>query len=459
MLWQSLGSRNPEFGSRAWLVLCLCLLAAPAWAQPVTHEGTLIAEVEDHPDKAVVRHYIERADHSRVQLRASPQLEKLVGRRVRVTVSQPPGLAVGELAVEKLEVMPLVPQLPHSRGAQRILVMPITFTNQAYPWTGGELNRAMDWVDRFWREGSFGTAWVSATVTPPVSIALAASNCNYWQIGPLAKAAAQDAGYAIANYDRYVYAFGGMGCPWYGLAEVGTFPTQAWIHNNVSAGVMAHELGHNLGLWHAHSLGCWNGAPICIERSEGYFREYGDTFDTMGNSNAGHYNAYEKARLAWLNAPGVPALREVTGPGTYTVDAYATPPGTNPKALMFKYGPGSVPNEEVWLYFEYRTAYGFDAFIGDPLYVQIPMGFLVHRGDEPQGVGNNTLYDMTPGTFPGSYRDFDDASLAVGRSWTHAASGLVFTTQGVTGTQATLMVSGGPSAAPSAPSNLTAVSQ
>ena len=435
--------------------VCLWLAATPAWAQPVVHDGTLIAEIEDHPDKVVIRYYIERADSSRVQVRGTPQLERHIGQRVRVTTSQPPALAVGELAVEKIEALPLLPQLPRSRGEQRILVMPVVFTNVGYPWDRSYLVTTMAQVDAYWREGSFGQAWATATVTSPLSIALTAANCNYWSIGPMAKAAATAAGYALSNYDRYVYAFAGIGCYWYGMAEVGSWPSQVWIHNTTAFATFAHELGHNLGLMHAHSATCFQRGPVCVNRADIYHSEYGDTFDVMG-AGQGQHNAYKKARLAWLNAPGVPIVQEITGPGVYTVDAYATPAVANPKALKFKYGPaGTFGNEEAWIYFEYRTAVGFDAFLSKPIYAQIPSGFLVHRGDEPQGIGQNYLFDMTPGSLPSTSQDFDDAALAVGRSWTHEASGLVFTTQAVTGMQATLLVSGGPATVPATPSGLT----
>lgn len=45
--------------TRALVLASLVLLPSLAWAQPVTHEGTVIAEVEDHPDKVVVRYYVE----------------------------------------------------------------------------------------------------------------------------------------------------------------------------------------------------------------------------------------------------------------------------------------------------------------------------------------------------------------------------------------------------------------
>ena len=44
--------------------------------------------------------------------------------------------------------------------------------------------------------------------------------------------------------------------------------------------------------------------------------EYGDEIDTMGNRRAGHYNAFYKCRLGWLQ-------RLATVTSTRTVQAHA----------------------------------------------------------------------------------------------------------------------------------------
>src|SRR5690349_19961607 len=91
-------------------------------------------------------------------------------------------------------------------------------------------------------------------------------------------------------------------CGWLGLAYIGS-PHKAWI-NGVGAfrtSAVAHEMGHNFGLLHAGSLRCANAAigGSCS------VAEYGDPFDTMGNQSAMHYNAMQKAKLAWIASSSV----------------------------------------------------------------------------------------------------------------------------------------------------------
>ena len=72
---------------------------------------------------------------------------------------------------------------------------------------------------------------------------------------------------------------------WSGVATVGgDSDSYAWANGTITLKILAHELGHNLGLWHSHALECGAGAIgiDCVSFP------YGDVMDVMGNPNAGH---------------------------------------------------------------------------------------------------------------------------------------------------------------------------
>ena len=74
-----------------------------------------------------------------------------------------------------------------------------------------------------------------------------------------------------------------------------------WTLNGTAPAVLAHELGHNLGLMHANSAVCTTQLPIVCEQ-----REYGDHSSVMGN----YLNAYvTNPMIARLSATELDKLK------------------------------------------------------------------------------------------------------------------------------------------------------
>jgi len=141
---------------------------------------------------------------------------------------------------------------------------------------------------------------------------------------------------------------------------------------------MIHELGHSLGLSHAHSLLCKdsNGNPsilskICTPD------EYGDPFDVMGNAwRHRHFNNDYKSFLNFLS-PNV--IGNITSTGLYTL----YPSNTTSTASLLRgleIPIESYGNKKSSYYIEYRKSYGvFDDFLSsDPVVNGVSIRFKKH---------------------------------------------------------------------------------
>lgn len=161
--------------------------------------------------------------------------------------------------------------------------------------------------------------------------------------------------------------------------------------------VVAHELGHNLGEYHSNSQPCESAGCSTIV--------YGDDRDTMGGPGTGHFNAYQKERIGWLNYGVSPTIQTVGSSGNFFV-ASLQAPGTNPKAL--KILKSAVNGDKTFFYVEARTQYGFDN--------GYQPGVILHTGNEING--NTSLQvDLDPVT------NGFDAILDPGQTYSDTTSG------------------------------------
>src|SRR5262249_47957641 len=144
---------------------------------------------------------------------------------------------------------------------------------------------------------------------------------------------------------------------------------------------------------HSHSLEC--DATGCVTV------EYGDDHDTMGGYASGHFNAFQKERLGWLNYGTSPTIQDVATSGQYSLEPYETPAGGLPKALRIL--KATVGPSHTYIYVEARTPNGVDAGL-------LP-GVLIHTGVDDDG-NQSVIEDVQPST---SATDF---ILAPGKSFT-----------------------------------------
>jgi hypothetical protein len=140
-------------------------------------------------------------------------------------------------------------------GAQSALVIIVDFPNLPHANTtrSGALE-AMQYVDSFYRANSFGALSIGTVdVTPVIRLPQYSSTYYLQGISLLmndAVSRAQALGYQTSNYRFVIATFVNIGFDWGGLGLVGG--RDSFIQGpTFGPDFVEHELGHNLGVWHA----------------------------------------------------------------------------------------------------------------------------------------------------------------------------------------------------------------
>ena len=148
----------------------------------------------------------------------------------------------------------------------------------------------------------------------PITLNYAASNtCDFFKWADDATAAASQAGINVSSFFHRLYILpSNVNCPWAGIADLGCGAAcEAWVvaGGDITA-LMAHELGHNLGI--NHSSTNLNNA--------GSISEYGDASDFMGPASNRQLNAPHRDQLQWFQSfPG--KITTVTASGQFIINS------------------------------------------------------------------------------------------------------------------------------------------
>ncbi|WP_025538543.1 Ig-like domain-containing protein, partial [Vibrio parahaemolyticus] len=341
-----------------------------------------------------------------------------------------------------------------SIGQQDTLVMLLNFkenpndqpitSEEAYALVFGEVND-------FYQENSYGKTWLSGQVAGWYTLSVSNQVCDYPSVQAEADKMARADGVVLEDYQRIIYIMTQSGCAGGGSATTGkTFPSRAYIDGTLSARVIAHEFGHNLGLSHAKALDCGDASVS----SNCSVIEYGDSYDVMGTPDMGYINTYYKERMGWLNDAESPNILTATQDGLYEIAEYETQDITQNIALKIPRGVNPNTGLKEWFYVEYRQAMGYDQFLDDRSYMlfrgDVTDGVIVRLVEE--GAEESYILHMKPNSdYSQVYgrKDWKDTALPVGDSFTDPVSGLTINLASAANGFAGVNVSFGGSVTPS----------
>lgn len=157
---------------------------------------------------------------------------------------------------------------------------------------------------------------------------------------------AETEGVPVGLYTHFVYIMNSYSpCGAAGWGLIGCYPNCiSWVFLSYPD-IIAHELGHNIGMHHASSD--YNNDKISDS-------EYGDTSCIMGYSGVPlrHFNAVHKELVGWIPANNI--INGIDQNGTHTISALSAPLSNYPVSLKM---PIDGDNYVV----SFRSTLGFDS--------------------------------------------------------------------------------------------------
>src|SRR5262249_50846938 len=134
--------------------------------------------------------------------------------------------------------------------------------------------------------------------------------------------------------------------------------------NNAAFGPIGHELGHNLGLYHANSIACVDGqgnpvalSATCTEQIQG------DSYDVMGPA-APRFTAFHREQMGWLQPDNI-AYATVSGD-------YTLAPIEQPSAGVQSLHIPRPSDPRTDFHLDFRQPFGLDNYFpNDPAIIGV----------------------------------------------------------------------------------------
>lgn len=330
-------------------------------------------------------------------------------------------------------------------GEQKTVVLLVNFldeTTQAFNLVTANTKVFTD-VNNYYKEASFNKTFLTGSTfgwyTLPFNFATV--GCDASRISTEAITAA-NTDVDFTQYSRLVFVFPDSAnrCPFGGTATIGKssistpdgviLASRTWIKTvYFNPGLISHELGHNLGLYHA---GAWECGSVSVGSGCSSV-EYGNPFDRMGNTDpGGHFNAYNKESLGWFDAANIKIASQSA---TFDI-APIESPNANLQTVKIPVQKDGAGNPQNFYYLEFRQPIGFDSSLSGNLF----NGTLIHWAPFYQSGALSQLIDTTPNSSIFPFEDRKDSTLEVGKIFTDTTNGIEVTAQNKTASALTVQV-------------------
>jgi chitodextrinase len=331
--------------------------------------------------------------------------------------------------------------------AKKLAVILVNFQdNTRQPYTPEQVQQIM-WTDphsvrAYYNEASAGQLELGSIHNPNgdvygyYTVPYSSQTCAPDTWGAAALSQATQAGADLSGYTNIMFVWPTANCGWVGAAYMNG--AYSYMNGELAGNwgkpeyalYAAHELGHNFGLYHAHSLVCFDSAGTMVsyspQESSCHVEEYGDPYDRMGHAAHGLPNNYFKGVLGWLPSS---AVQTVTTTGSYFLLPEETLGGATQvlRIAKQKYSNG----EHLYYYLEFRQPSYFDdwqLFRSSWPYE----GVTVRLAGEFSNPSGSELLDMNPYQASSSMT-YDpsllwDAPLEPGQTYTDPTTGVAITT-------------------------------
>jgi hypothetical protein len=244
------------------------------------------------------------------------------------------------------------------------------------------------------------------------------TTCDHQGWATAARDAAAAAGWDLSGYEHIMHVFPFTSvCQWRGLGHLGGAYT--WINGTEGIpfwpdmhfeGILAHEIGHNLTLYHSRTLDCSSGGVRISFARRCNYSEYGDPFDVMGQAYR-QLHVRNKGHLGWF-----PSAKIATGTSDQTYTLYPIENSFGGLQVL------RIPRGKDFLYVEARAPFGFDSLLPPDAVT----GVLLRTGPDLSNNGNSYLIDTAPYT-----ATYADAALQLGEAFVDTVKNIYVETVGV----------------------------